>query len=100
MKKLVCLLFCLLLIGCTDPIQTGTIYQKKHNPAHSKQEQYVITYIEGTPVHGWRTVHVPDKYWISFKEPNEETGRFDTRTVQISKEVYEKHEIGDHFEWP
>ena len=98
MKKLLLIFVLLFFVGCGVRLQKGQVYQKTFTPAHSSTEPTFGTDFDGNPTFGTETVNYPDRWTISFKRMNEETGEWDTRTVRVSKETYDRFQRGDWFE--
>lgn len=98
MKKLLLIFVLLLFAGCGVRLIEGEVYQKTFTPAHSEEEMNFGPGFDGNPKFSTETVHYPDRWAVSFRRVNEETGEWDTRTVRVSEETYDRLQKGDWFE--
>lgn len=78
-------IFCFILVGCSEPITAGTVTMKEHYGGN-----YVTTMVNGTPI----TRLTPRTYYIWISDSK------DVRLVQVSKTTYDSIEIGDYWEIP
>jgi len=84
-------LFLVLLVGCSPIIQKGHISGKNYIEAHTDSIDVTVGEIS-VPI----TTYVPDKWFVTFKNKTE-AGEV-SRTIQVSKEEYDRYQTGDWIE--
>jgi len=85
------ILFLVLLTGCGPIITKGHIVDKKFTAAHTTTVDVQVDDIS-IPI----TTYHPDSWDITF-ENSTENGKL-RRTIDVSKEIYDRHKIGDWYD--
>lgn len=91
------LLFVLAFGGCSR-ISEGWVSSRQFVPAHDEEEMVVISEIDGFPIYGTETVHIPDKWFITFRRKTEDD-KWKSRTVEVNKSIHDSCEVGDWVEF-
>jgi hypothetical protein len=99
-KKILPLLFLIFMIGCgPPPITNGKVLSKKFVPAHTDEMVIPNFDIDGN-INGFNTIedHVPDAWFITFQNDDNEKGEMRNRTIKVPKSTYDNHDVGDWIE--
>lgn len=102
-KKLfitICLLLCLMLVGCNNTITEGEVYNKEYRdskviviPMTMVHSNGKITYTTIVPI----TWYYPERYVIFIKAYDSKSGEWKTEDYYVEKDVYDSTNIGDYF---
>lgn len=104
MKKIILiviiLLIAVLLVGCSQEISDGEVYNKEFKEAHTQIVMIPTTMYNGktsTTIMIPYTYYYPDRYIIYIKKF--EDNEWKTADYYVTKEIYETINIGDQFEY-
>ena len=102
MKKVICLVACVILIlplcGCSNTIIEGEVYKKEYREAHTTVMMLPLVISNGkttTTTLMPYFVHYPDRYVVFIKAYQD--SEWKTEDFYVSKEVYDSISIGNMF---
>jgi hypothetical protein len=98
--KILSLLLLVFMIGCgPPPITEGKVSNKKFVAAHTDtmlvpQFDFDMNFTHMETVED----HIPDKWYITFQNDDNEQSEMRKRTITVSKSRYNDYKIGDWIE--
>lgn len=101
MKKiLISLAIAILIMSCSSSLKEGEVYDKQFHQEHTTVLLMPIVHKIGKTTYTTMipmTFYYPDAWSISYKVFDEEKNKWKTRTVWVSKQVYDATTIGSWY---
>jgi hypothetical protein len=88
-----CLLFA---VGCRPSITAGEVYAKDYHPAWTDHVYSPIYIDEDLVVPNWIDINYPESWTVDLRV-TDESGEVRTGRVTVTREVWDKTEIGQWF---
>ncbi len=90
----ICTLALSLISGCTNPLESGKIIEKRYEPARAYHQSIIIS--SKPPMSALQQMFDDEDFIITFVRTFK--GVSHSRTVYVSKEVYDSLKEGDDFD--